>query len=131
MVQLRLATAVDQLLVSASTVDVGAACERHARHARLRFWQAHRAFAAPRWQTLYRRWLTDGDAVFELISSRLIADALDRGTARIDRMSCCARTIICPPWCSLDRSAPKGVEERATASTQSQPSPSPPLSISE
>jgi hypothetical protein len=46
-------------------------------------------------------------------------------------MSCCARTIISPPRVSLDRSSPKGVQEGATASTQSQPPPPPPLSISE
>ena len=31
-----------------------------------RFRQAHRAFATARCQMLYRRWLTDGDTVFEL-----------------------------------------------------------------
>jgi hypothetical protein len=33
---------------------------------------------------LYRRWLTDGDTVFELASSSAIEEALARGTARID-----------------------------------------------
>ena len=29
------------------------------------FWRDQAAFAAPRYKQLYRRWLTDGDSVFE------------------------------------------------------------------
>lgn len=109
-----------------STSDLRARCQSDAR-----FWQAHRAFATPRCQMLYRRWLTDGDAVFELISSRAIADALTRGTARIE-----SHVLLCSydhlsPLASLVRSSSKGVEEGATASTPSQPPAPPPLSISD
>ena len=109
-----------------STSDLRARCQSDAR-----FWQAHRAFATPRYQMLYRRWLTDGDAVFELISSRATADALARGTARIE-----SHVLLCSydhllPLASLVRSLPKGVEEGATASAPSQPPPPLPLPISD
>jgi len=53
-------------------------------HSDERFWLAGSAFDTPRFRLLYRRWLTDGDAVFDLISSPAIAEALERGTGRIE-----------------------------------------------
>jgi len=47
---------------------------------------------------LYHRWLTDGDAVFELISSPAIADALARGTARIESQVLLASYDHLSPW---------------------------------
>ena len=63
---------------------------------------------------LYQRWLTDGDAVFEMASSSAIEQALARGTARIE-----SHVLLCSydhlsPLVSLVRSLPKGVEEEAT-----------------
>lgn len=49
-----------------------------------RFWLAASAFDTPRCRLLYRRWLTDGDTVFDLISSPAIAAAMARGTGRIE-----------------------------------------------
>src|SRR5262249_24941584 len=49
-----------------------------------RFARAHRAFATPPFDILYRRWVTDGDSVFDLVSSTAFADALHRGTGRIE-----------------------------------------------
>jgi hypothetical protein len=109
-----------------STSDPRARCESDPR-----FWQAHRAFATPRCQMLYRRWLTDGDSVFELISSTTIAEALARGTARIESHVLLLSYDHLSPLASLVRSSPKGVEEGATASTPSQPPAPPPLSITE
>jgi hypothetical protein len=108
------------------TSDVRARCQSDAR-----FLRAHRAFSSPRFLMLYQRWLTDGDAVFEMASPPAIEQALARGTARIE-----SHVLLCSydhlsPLVSLVRSSPKGVEEGATASTQSQPPPPPPLSISE
>src|SRR6266508_6232561 len=48
------------------------------------FWRDQAAFGAPRYRQLYRRWLTDGDTVFEALSSSAIAEALERGTGRIE-----------------------------------------------
>jgi hypothetical protein len=96
-----------------------------------RFRQAHRAFATARCQMLYRRWLTDGDTVFELLASQAIADALNRGTARIE-----SDVLLCSyehlsPLATLVRSSPKGVEEGDTASARPQPPPSPPMTVAE
>jgi hypothetical protein len=109
-----------------STPDLRARCQSDGR-----FRQAHRAFNTSRCQMLYHRWLTDGDAVFELVSSPAIADALARGTARIESQVLLASYDHLSPLVSLVRSLPKGVKEGATASTPPQPPPAPPLSISE
>jgi hypothetical protein len=53
-------------------------------HSDARFWQTGWAFDTPRFRLLYRRCLTDGDTVFDLISSPAIAEALERGTGRIE-----------------------------------------------
>jgi hypothetical protein len=108
------------------TSDLRARC-----HADERFWRAHRAFATPRCQMLYRRWLTDGDTVFELVSSPAIADALARGTARIE-----SHVLLCSyehllPLVSLVRSSSKGVEEGDTPSARPQPPSSRPLTVAE
>jgi hypothetical protein len=42
-------------------------------------------FKAPRFQVLYRRWLTDGDRVFDLVADGLKA-ALDSGAGRIEAL---------------------------------------------
>jgi hypothetical protein len=98
------------------TSDLRARCQSDAR-----FWRAHRAFSSPRFQMLYSRWLTDGDAVFESASSSAIEQALARGTARIE-----SHVLLCSydhlsPLVSLVRSSPQGVEEGDTATTQPQP----------
>lgn len=98
------------------TSDLRARC-----HSDERFWQAHRAFATPRCQVLYRRWLTDGDGVFEAISSTAIAEALARGTARIESHVLLLSYDHLSPLVSLVRSSQKGVEEGATVPTQPQP----------
>jgi hypothetical protein len=49
-----------------------------------RFWMARRTLSTPRCRLLYHRWLTDGDTAFDLVSSPVIADALARGTGRIE-----------------------------------------------
>jgi hypothetical protein len=60
--------------------------ENHRARARSdpRFAEAQYAFGGSRCRELYRRWLTDGDSVFELVTSRSIEEALARGTATIE-----------------------------------------------
>jgi hypothetical protein len=48
------------------------------------FWEADVAFNSPRFRQLYKRWLVDGDSVFESLSSPALAQALERGTGRIE-----------------------------------------------
>jgi hypothetical protein len=96
-----------------------------------RFGRAHRAFSTQRGQRLYHRWLTDGDTVFEGVSSTAITEALARGTARVETQVLLPSYAHLSPLVSLVRSLPKGVEEGATDSTPPQPPPAPPLPISE
>jgi hypothetical protein len=46
---------------------------------------AEEAFKTPRFELLYRRWLTDGDRVFELVSEGL-KPALDSGAGRVETL---------------------------------------------
>lgn len=46
--------------------------------------QAHHAFGATRYQVLYRRWLNEGDSVFDAVSSTATADAISRGAGRVE-----------------------------------------------
>ena len=80
---------------------------------------------------LYRRWLTDGDAAFELVSSSAIADALARGTGRIESHVLLRSYDHLSPLVSLVRSSAKGVEEGDTLSARPQPPSSPRLTVDE
>lgn len=51
---------------------------------RVRFARARRAFGGPRYQVLYRHWLTHGDALIRALDSPVLPDALARGTGRIE-----------------------------------------------
>jgi hypothetical protein len=78
-----------------------------------RFWQAARTFCSAGCRRLYRRWMMDGDGAFDHVSSTVIADALARGTGRIesevldleyDHLSPVVRTVrSTPSGQSLDR----------------------------
>jgi hypothetical protein len=48
------------------------------------FWEADTAFNSRRFRQLYRRWLVDGDSVFDSLLSPALAQALERGTGRIE-----------------------------------------------
>ena len=51
---------------------------------RVRFGRARRAFGAPRYQVLYRHWMTLGDPLLNALDSPVLTDALARGTGRIE-----------------------------------------------
>jgi hypothetical protein len=53
-------------------------------HSDERFWLAEKMFAMTRYQILYRRWLMDGDAVLDLVTSSRIGDALASGAGSIE-----------------------------------------------
>jgi hypothetical protein len=48
------------------------------------YFEAKFAFGAPRYQVLYRRWLKEGEAAFEVVSSRVLTDAIAAGTVRLE-----------------------------------------------
>jgi hypothetical protein len=49
-----------------------------------RFDQAARAFSAPRFRVLYRQWLERGEPVLDATLSPVLADALGRGTGKLE-----------------------------------------------
>jgi hypothetical protein len=109
-----------------NTSDLRARCQSDGR-----FWQAHRVFSTPRDQLLYRRWLTDGDTVFEFVSSPAIQDALARGTGRIESHVLLTSYDHLSPLGSPVRSSLKGVEEGERPSTRPQPPPPPAMTVAE
>ena len=68
----------------------GAANRRALTFADPEFWEADEAFKSPRFRQLYRRWVADGDRVFESLSSPALAQALERGSVNI-RLAGCIR----------------------------------------
>lgn len=95
------------------------------------FWQDQAAFSAPRFQQLYRRWLTDGDSVFEAVASTAISNALERGTGRIESQLLRVSYHHLTPLVSQFRSCRKGVEGGETPGTRPQPPYSEPLPASD
>lgn len=49
-----------------------------------RYGRASKAFSAPRYQVLYRTWTRVGDRVVSALSSRVLADALERRSGQIE-----------------------------------------------
>jgi len=90
-----------------------------------RFWLARGAFATERYRELYRRWLTDGDGVFEGLSSTVVAETLAQGTGRIETQVLPLSYRHLSPLVAVRYSPREGVEEGATAPAQPQP-PAPP-----
>ncbi len=89
-----------------------------------RFRRAHHAFASPRFRVLYRRWLSDGDAAFDVVSSHAIADALASEAGSLD-----CQVLVIPyrhlsPVADLhtaDEGVEEGAEEGDEGSAHSQP----------
>lgn len=76
-----------------------------------RFREDQYAFATPRCRALYRRWLTDGEAAFDVASSHAIVEHLGNETGHVE----CERLPVSyrhlSPVVSPGRSTPAGVEE--------------------
>lgn len=88
------------------------------------FWERQAAFRAPRYQELYRRWLMDGDTVFETVASSANTEALERGTGRIESLVLPLSYRHLTPLVSLFRTCRKGVEGSEVSLAPSQPSQS-------
>lgn len=91
-----------------------------------RFDHAKDAFNTPRYHLLYRRWLTDGDNVFDLVSSSSLTDAIARGGG-------CIECVVLPhqyahlfPLVTSTVRKPKVAEEGDRTPTPSRPLPSVP-----
>jgi hypothetical protein len=98
-----------------------------------------KAFATPRFNELYRRWLKDGNAVFAGPSSPAIAEALNTGRGRVECIALAHTYRHLSPLVDQTRSTRHGVEngvEKAAPrgdikSARPQPPPSTPQSRSE
>lgn len=49
-----------------------------------RYFEERFCFAAPRFQVLYKRWLSEGDGALDVVSSTATADAIKNGVGRIE-----------------------------------------------
>jgi hypothetical protein len=95
------------------------------------FWRDQTAFDTPRFRQLYRRWLTDGDSVFEIVSSPAIAEALEHGAGRIESHVLMLSYRHLEPVTSLVRSAATGVEKGERWSARPQPPSTPSSAMSD
>ena len=96
-------------------------------------------FSGPRFTLLYRRWLKHGDAVFESVSSPVIAEALAAGTARVECVVLPHTYRHLSPLVDHVRSAPQRVEKGLRRGNREgnrpqhglNPRPQPPRAVSE
>jgi hypothetical protein len=89
-----------------------------------RFDHTKDAFNTPRYHLLYRRWLTDGDSVFDLVSSGGVTDAIARGAGRIECVVLPHRYVHLSPLVTSTVRKPKGAEEGDRTLAPSRPLPS-------
>ena len=80
MTPLRL-SAVDELRWYFEMKEFGLSIDAGERE---RFARAGRAFDAPRYLALYRRWIELGPTALDAVSSSSLADAIDRGIGRLN-----------------------------------------------
>lgn len=85
-----------------------------------RFQRAQRAFATDQAHLLYRRWLADGDRVFDAASLTAIGDSLARGSGRIECRSLRSYRHLSPLVNPHD-SELEGVEEGEQGPARPQP----------
>jgi hypothetical protein len=89
-------------------------------------WTAREAFDTPRCRVLYRRWLADGDTALEIVSSPAIAEALARGTGRIESQVLEVPYRHLSPLLKHVHSSSKGVEEGEQRGEPTSAHPQPP-----
>ena len=91
-----------------------------------RFRRDQRAFTAPRFRVLYQRWLTDGEAAFDVVTSRAIVEALADETGRVENEVLLIPYRHLSPLANRVRSVPQGVEEGAARGDARSAHPQPP-----
>ena len=80
------------------------------------------AFGAPRYQVLYRCWLTKGEAAFNVVSSRALADAIAGGAGRLECAALPFSYRHLSPLVGETHPASKGAEEGDEGRARPQPS---------
>lgn len=88
-----------------------------------RFDYTKEAFNTPRYHLLYRRWLTDGDRVFDLVSSGGLSDAIERGAGRIESLVLPHSYRHLSPLVNSTVRMQKGAEEGDTTASRPRPLP--------
>jgi hypothetical protein len=83
--------------------------------------EARFAFGAPRFEVLYRRWLSEGDVALEIVSSQAIAHAIERGTGRVECHVLPFSYRHLSPLVASSRRALQGAEEGDDAPSQPRP----------
>lgn len=84
---------------------------------------ANEAFNTPRYHLLYRRWLTDSDSVFDLVSSGGLTDAITSGTGRIECIVLPHQYVHLSPLVSSTIRKTKGAEKGEQTPAPSRPLP--------
>jgi hypothetical protein len=83
--------------------------------------EAHFAFRAARYQVLFDRWLGEGDAAFDVVSSTATADAINRGAGRIEYHVLPFSYRHLSPLVGSTRQETRGAEEGEDARTRPRP----------
>jgi hypothetical protein len=96
----------------------------HFRPAEDRFIRAADAFERPRFQSVYRRWLKDGDRALDDVSSTLIGDALMAGSGRLECVVLPHRYDHLSPLVDMAGSSRRGAEKGAERSDERGDEPS-------
>lgn len=86
-----------------------------------RYFEAKFAFGAPRFHVLYQRWLREGEAAFDVVSSRAIADAIASGAGRLECHALPFWYRHLSPLVGQAHRARKGDEEGEGARTRARP----------
>jgi hypothetical protein len=87
--------------------------------------EARFAFGAPRFEVLYRRWLSEGDMALNIVSSRVIAEAIGCGSGRVECHVLPFSYRHLSPLVASSGRAPQGAEKGDDAPSQ----PRPPLAF--
>ena len=86
-----------------------------------RYYELKECLRATHYQVLYRRWLTEGDAALEVVSSEATADAIERGSGRVESYVLPFSYRHLSPLVGIARPRSKGAEEGEDTPTRSRP----------
>ena len=89
------------------------------------YYLSRAGFRAPRYHVLYKRWLREGDAALDYATSRTIADAIERGSGRVECVLLPHQYRHLSPVFVAARGATKGADEGEDALTPPRPLVSP------
>ncbi len=93
------------------------------------YYESRYAFGGLQFQVLYRRWLIEGDTILEGISSDAIADALKRGTGKVECHVLPFAYRHLSPLVGLSRPTSQGAEDADKTPAPSRPPASPSIVV--